>query len=77
LITTGPFAVVKHPLYTSVGLLVLPAAGILLGSWLGVVIGVALYVGARLFAPAEEQELRTTFGARWEAYERRVVLPWL
>jgi protein-S-isoprenylcysteine O-methyltransferase Ste14 len=77
LITTGPFAVVKHPLYTSVGLLVLPAAGILLGTWLGVVIGVALYVGARLFAPAEERELRTTFGARWEAYEQRVVLPWL
>jgi protein-S-isoprenylcysteine O-methyltransferase Ste14 len=77
LITTGPFAVVKHPLYTSVGLLVLPAAGILLGTWLGVVIGVGLYVGARLFAPAEERELRTTFGARWEAYEQRVVLPWL
>lgn len=77
LITGGPFAVVKHPLYTSVGLLVLPSAGILLGTWLGVIIGVALYVGARLFAPAEEHELRSTFGARWEAYEQRVLLPWL
>jgi protein-S-isoprenylcysteine O-methyltransferase Ste14 len=77
LITTGPFAVVKHPLYTSVGLLVLPAAGILLGTWLGIAIGMALYVGARLFAPAEERELRATFGARWEAYEDRVLLPWL
>jgi protein-S-isoprenylcysteine O-methyltransferase Ste14 len=77
LITTGPFAVVKHPLYTSVGLLVLPSLGILLGTWLGVVIGVALYVGACLFAPAEERELRVTFGARWDAYEQRVLLPWL
>ncbi len=77
LITGGPFAVVKHPLYTSVGLLVLPAVGILLGTWLGVVIGVALYVGARLFAPAEERELRSTFGADWDAYEQRVWLPWL
>jgi len=77
LITSGPFAVVKHPLYTSVGLLVLPAAGILLGTWLGIVFGIALYVGARLFAPAEERELRRTFGARWEAYEDRVLLPWL
>ncbi len=76
-ITSGPFAVAKHPLYTSVGLLVLPAAGILLGTWLGVVIGVALYVGARLFAPAEEQELRRRFGTRWDAYQRRVMLPWL
>ena len=77
LITSGPFAVAKHPLYTSVGLLVLPAAGILLGTWLGVVIGVALYVGARLFAPAEEQELRRRFGTRWDAYQQRVMLPWL
>ena len=67
----------KHPLYTSVGLLVLPSAGIQLGTWLGVLIGVALYVGARLFAPAEERELRSAFGARWEAYEERVLLPWL
>ena len=77
LITGGPFAVVKQPLYTSVGLQVLPSAGILLGTWLGVIIGVALYVGARLFAPAEERELRSAFGARWEAYEERVLLPWL
>src|SRR5690349_362781 len=30
LITTGPYAVVRHPLYTAVALLVLPAAGFLL-----------------------------------------------
>ena len=77
LITTGPFAIVKHPLYTSVGLLVLPSIGVLLGTWLGVVSGVALYVGVRLFAPAEERDLHGAFGARWEAYERRVVVPWL
>ena len=53
LITDGPFALVKHPLYTAVSLLVLPAAGLLLGSWLGVLIGAPLYVAARLYAPAE------------------------
>lgn len=77
LITSGPFTVVKHPLYTSVGLLVLPSVGILLGTWLGIVIGLALFVGTRLFAPAEERELRGRFGARWDAYEQRVLLPWL
>lgn len=77
LITTGPYAVVKHPLYTSVALLVLPALGVLLGTWLGAVIGLAVYVGSRLFAPAEEAKLRETFGHEWEAYVRRVALPWL
>jgi protein-S-isoprenylcysteine O-methyltransferase Ste14 len=77
LITTGPYAVVKHPLYTSVALLVLPALGVLLGTWLGAVIGVAVYVGSRLFAPAEEAELHETFGPEWETYARSVKLPWL
>jgi len=77
LITSGPYAVVKHPLYTSVGLLVLPAVGVLLGTWLGVLVGAAVYIGSRLFAPAEEAELRKTFGAEWEAYARSVKLPWL
>ena len=77
LITTGPYAVVKHPLYTSVALLALPALGVLLGTWLGAVIGVAVYVGSRLFAPAEEAELHEAFGPQWETYARSVKLPWL
>lgn len=77
LITTGPYAIVKHPLYTSVGLLVLPALGVLLGTWLGALIGAAVYVGSRLFAPAEEAQLSRTFGTEWDAYTQSVKLPWL
>jgi protein-S-isoprenylcysteine O-methyltransferase Ste14 len=77
LITSGPYAVAKHPLYTSVGLLVLPSLGILLGTWIGAVIGVAVYVGSRLLAPEEEAELRRSFGAEWESYSASVKLRWL
>ncbi len=77
LITSGPFALVKHPLYTSVALLVLPWAGFLLNTWLGAVIGIILYVASRLFAPEEEAALSTTFGAAWDAYCHTVKLPWL
>jgi len=77
LITSGPFAIARHPLYTSVALLVLPSAGILLRTWLGVVVGAALYVGSRLFAPAEERALRRRFGSAWESYSRNVKLSWL
>jgi len=77
LITDGPFSFVKHPLYTAVAFLVLPWIGFLLDSWLGVVIGIALYVGSRLYAPEEERELSKTFGAAWDEYCRTVRIPWL
>ncbi len=77
LITHGPYALVKHPLYTSVALLVLPWAGFLLDTWLGALVGLALYVGSRLFAPEEERQLARTFGPAWDAYRRKVLIPWL
>jgi protein-S-isoprenylcysteine O-methyltransferase Ste14 len=77
LITAGPFAVVKHPLYTGVALLVLPWVGFLLNSWLGVLLGTVLYLAARIFERREEADLANAFGARWEAYRRRVAIPWL
>jgi protein-S-isoprenylcysteine O-methyltransferase Ste14 len=77
LITTGPYAVVKHPLYTGVALLVLPWAGFLLNTWLGAVIGVAMYLGSRLFATEEEAWLSKTFGRTWDDYCGTVRIPWL
>src|SRR5579883_78555 len=77
LITGGPYAIVKHPLYTSVSFLVLPWVGVLLNTWLGGVLGVILYTGSRLFAPEEEALLAQTFGAAWEDYRKTVRLPWL
>ncbi len=77
LITSGPYALVKHPLYTGVALLVLPWAGFLLNTWLGALLGASLYVGSRLFAPAEERALARAFGTRWDEYRRRVKVTWL
>ena len=77
LITSGPYAVVKHPIYTSVALLVLPASGFLLNTWIGVAVGIALYVGSRLFAPVEERELARRFGGEWERYAAHVTVAWL
>jgi protein-S-isoprenylcysteine O-methyltransferase Ste14 len=77
LITNGPYALVKHPLYTGVASFVLPWLGFLLNTWLGLLIGVVLYVGSRMFSPAEEATLSRTFGPAWEEYNKKVKIPWL
>ena len=75
LITTGPYAVVKHPLYTGVSLLVLPWAGFLIDTWLGAALGILMYVATRIYAPAEEAKLADEFGAEWDDYASSVLLP--
>lgn len=77
LITTGPYAWVKHPLYTGVALLVLPWLGFLLDTWLGAAVGLVLYLASRRFARAEEEALAKTFGPAWDAYLAKVKLPWI
>jgi protein-S-isoprenylcysteine O-methyltransferase Ste14 len=77
LITSGPYALVKHPIYTGVALLMLPWIGFLFNTWLGVVIGLVLYIGSRLFAPAEEKVLAKAFGVQWDTYCDQVKIPWL
>ena len=77
LITTGPFALMKHPLYTGVSLLVIPALGLLLNSWLGILIGIVMYLASRRYAPAEERALAETFGPEWDEYCDAVKVPWL
>jgi protein-S-isoprenylcysteine O-methyltransferase Ste14 len=77
LITTGPYALTMHPLYTGVSLLVLPWVGFLLDTWLGALIGIVMYVASRRYAPEEEAVLSDTFGAEWDEYRRSVRIPWL
>jgi protein-S-isoprenylcysteine O-methyltransferase Ste14 len=77
LITTGPFAVLLHPMYTSVALLVLPGVGLLFDSWVGAAIGVALYVSSRIFSPAEDKILQKVFPSEYPGYRKRVLIPWL
>jgi protein-S-isoprenylcysteine O-methyltransferase Ste14 len=77
LITTGPYSIVKHPLYVGVALLVLPWVGILCNTWLGILIGIIVYIGSRLFSPEEEKILLKIFGEEYVEYSKRVKIPWL
>lgn len=77
LIETGPFKLMRHPIYTSVSLLVIPWVGFLLNTWLGVVIGVVMYLATRRYGPEEERYLAETFGPQWDQYRRTVFFPWV
>ncbi len=77
LITSGPFAVMLHPMYAAVSLLVLPGLGFVLGTWSMIALGGILYILARIFAPGEEKILEKVFPKEYASYRGRVLLPWL
>jgi protein-S-isoprenylcysteine O-methyltransferase Ste14 len=77
LITSGPYSLVKHPLYTGVALLVLPWAGFLFNTWMGLLIGIVIYTGSRIYSPEEEKVLAESFGSAWDEYTGKVKIPWL
>ncbi|MGO9403631.1 MAG: methyltransferase family protein [Terriglobales bacterium] len=55
-VSTGPYAIVRHPLYASM-LIYLPATALLLGSWAGLAASV-VFLGAFVFRTAmEDREL--------------------
>ena len=72
LIRTGPYAVVRHPVYLSLfGMLL--ATGLLLAWWPLLLLGIALYIaGTEIRIAAEEGLLRERFGKEFEDYQRRV-----
>jgi len=77
LITSGPFRLMLHPVYTSVALLVCPGVGLVLDTWLGPALGAVLYVSSRIFERTEEKSLAADFPKEYPAYRERVILPWL
>src|ERR1022692_3019171 len=56
-ISTGPYAMVRHPLYAAV-LIFLPASALLLGSWFGLEASFVLASGVAFRTAMEDRELR-------------------
>ena len=69
-VSTGPYAIVRHPLYVSM-LIYLPATALVLGSWAGLAAS-AVFVGALVFRTAmEDRELQRGL-AGYPEYAARV-----
>lgn len=72
LVTSGPFAAIRHPIYTGMFAFLL-ALALSLGHWRGLIVGVPLFwIGTLIRTTQEEALLRTQFGAAYDAYAARV-----
>jgi protein-S-isoprenylcysteine O-methyltransferase Ste14 len=72
LVTWGPFALIRHPIYTALFAWMI-AMAIAFGHWRGLILGVPLYwIGTWMRVSKEETLLRAQFGAAYDAYAARV-----
>jgi len=69
-ISTGPYATVRHPLYAAL-LILLPANALLLGSWYGLAASAVLLAGLVLRTAMEDRELHRNL-AGYEEYAARI-----
>jgi protein-S-isoprenylcysteine O-methyltransferase Ste14 len=72
LIRTGPYRLVRHPIYTGILGMIL-AAALTWSNWLGFIVSISLYVvGTIIRVRSEEKLLRAQFGDAFEDYKREV-----
>ena len=72
LVRTGPYAVVRHPIYASM-LGMLLCTILLLTAWQGAAVSIVLFIiGTEIRVHSEEKLLGSRFGAALEDYRKRV-----
>jgi protein-S-isoprenylcysteine O-methyltransferase Ste14 len=69
LVRTGPYRLVRHPIYTGL-ILALLGTALLLGRVRGLIAILLLYVGFKIKSKIEEQAMINTFGAEYHEYSR-------
>ncbi len=76
LVTTGPYSLVRNPIYTGMWGLQLGTCTAFSAGWLGykmvAITAVIYYVGTMLRVKSEEKLLRAEFGDAFDEYARRV-----
>lgn len=72
LVRTGPYAIVRHPIYSSL-LAILLVTILLLTSWTMAIVSLALFVvGTEIRVRSEDQLLASRFGQQFAEYKRTV-----
>jgi protein-S-isoprenylcysteine O-methyltransferase Ste14 len=78
LITSGPYALVRHPIYTGL-LIAFAGSAIARGEWRGLLAVALVFVALWRKLKLEERWMRSHFGEAYETYSRRVsaLLPYV
>ena len=72
LIQSGPYSIIRHPIYTSM-FCIFVALALMMASWWTALIGAVLFfTGTEIRVRAEERLLAERFGNSFEAYRHRV-----
>ena len=72
LVTTGPFAIVRNPIYVTLFLFMV-AMALAYGHLLNLIVAMPIYaIGTWMLVQHEERVLRAEFGAAYDQYARRV-----
>jgi protein-S-isoprenylcysteine O-methyltransferase Ste14 len=72
LITEGPFALCRNPIYSSIIVFIIPALALIFHSGLIFSIALVLYLGFKISIHGETIVLRRIFGEEYEIYEKSV-----
>ena len=69
--TGGPFAMVRHPIYSGWIVFLFPGIAMVTGAWLILAASVSAWLAFRKWAPIEEQALLDHFGPPYREYMDR------
>jgi protein-S-isoprenylcysteine O-methyltransferase Ste14 len=72
LITQGPFAFCRNPIYSSIIVFIIPSLALIFHSGLILSIALVLYLGFEISIHGETNVLRRIFGEEYEKYEKSV-----
>jgi protein-S-isoprenylcysteine O-methyltransferase Ste14 len=72
LITDGPFALSRNPIYSSIIVFIIPSLGLIFHSGIILSIALVLYLGFKLTIHGETIVLRRIFGEEYDRYEKSV-----
>jgi protein-S-isoprenylcysteine O-methyltransferase Ste14 len=78
LITSGPYRIVRHPIYSGMFMIMI-ATALVISHWLGLIVSTAFYTAGTVWRiNIEEKLLIETFGSQYEEYKRKVpaFVPW-